>query len=58
MVGSDEKLWLLLDGIFKKLLGGKLWTTSADEWNDDVIEAIEKIRSAMEKIEKNMEKKY
>ena len=36
MVGSDEKLWILLDGVLKKLLHGKYWSTSADEWNDDL----------------------
>ena len=57
MVGSDEKLWILLDGVLKKLLHGKYWSTSADEWNDDLKKAIEHIQEAMKKIEKEMSKK-
>jgi chaperonin cofactor prefoldin len=57
MVGSDEKLWLLLDGVLKRLVGGKFWSTSADEWDDDLKNALESLRAAMKKIEKNIEKK-
>lgn len=57
MIGSDEKLWLLLDGVLKRLVRGKFWTTSADEWNDDIKEAISSLKAAIKKIEKNIEKK-
>ena len=57
MVGSEEKLWLLLDGVLKKLLHGKYWSTSADDWDSDIKEAIEHIGEAMKKIEKKIKKK-
>jgi len=57
MVGSDEKLWLLLDGVLRKLISGKFWSTSADEWDKDLKESIESLKAAMKKIEKNMDKK-
>jgi hypothetical protein len=57
MHDPNGKLWLLLDGVLKKLLHGKYWSTSADEWNDDIVKAIEHIKSAMEKIQKEMNKK-
>jgi len=56
-MGSEEKLWLLLDGVLKKLLHGKYWSTSADDWDGDLKKAIEHIQAAIEKIEKEMGKK-
>jgi len=47
----NDKLWLLIDGVLKKLHHGKYWVTSVDPYKEDIIKAIEALESARKKIE-------
>ena len=48
---KNDKLWLLIDGVLKKLHHAKFWTTSVDSYKKDIMEAIEILESARKKIE-------
>lgn len=48
----NDKLWLLIDGVLKKLHHGKYWATSVDPYKEDIIKAIESLELAKNKIEK------
>tara|TARA_R100001509_G_scaffold43875_1_gene23820 strand:+ start:351 stop:524 length:174 start_codon:yes stop_codon:yes gene_type:complete len=49
-----DKLWLILDTIEKKLLSAKHWSTSADEYHQNIKEALIQIKEAKQKLEKNL----
>ena len=51
MKQENDKVWLWLDSILKKLKQGKHWVTSADEWKQNIDTAIEELEKALEKIE-------
>ena len=36
----NGKLWLLIDSVHKKLLRARLWTTSLDDYKQDIEDAI------------------
>ena len=36
-MNSNDKLWLLIDSVLKKLHYAKYWTTSADSYKKDII---------------------
>ncbi len=48
---NRDKLWLLIDSTHKKLLRAKLWTTSLDEYKQDIEDAIKSLENAKKKIE-------
>ena len=49
-----DKLWLILDTIEKKLLSAKRRSTSADEYHQNIKEALIQIKEAKQKLEKNL----
>ncbi len=48
---KNEKLWLLLDSVLKKMKHAKYWTTSIDNYNENIKEAIKHLEEALKKIE-------
>jgi len=48
---KNDKLWLLIDGVLKKLHHGKYWTTSADSYKEEIVQAIELLEIAKKKLE-------
>jgi len=47
----NEKLWLLVDSVHKKMLRARLWTTSLDDYKQDIEDAIKALEAAKKKIE-------
>ena len=47
----NEKLWLLIDSVHKKLLRARLWTTSLDDYKQNIEDAIRALEEAKKKIE-------
>ena len=50
---ENNKVWLYLDQALRKLQNVTHWTTSADEWHDDIQNAKHAIKAALEKLEKD-----
>ena len=50
----NEKLWLLVDSVHKKLLRARLWTTSLDDYKQDIEDAIKALEEAKKKIEEEI----
>ena len=48
---KNDKLWLLIDGVLKKLHHAKFWTTSINPYKEDILKAIEILELARKKIE-------
>ena len=48
---ADQKMWLLVDGIVKKLKRARYWTTSADSYNKELLEALSLLENVLKKIE-------
>ena len=46
----NDKLWLLIDSTHKKLLRARLWTTSLDDYKQDIEDAIKALEEAKRKI--------
>jgi len=53
----NDKLWLLIDGVLKKLHHAKFWATSVDSYKEDIMKAIEVLETARNKIEEKKMKK-
>lgn len=49
-----DKLWLILDTVEKKLLSAKRWSTSADNYDKNIKEALGQVKKAKQKLEKNL----
>ena len=49
-----DKLWLMLDTIEKKLMRAKLWSTMADDYDKNIKNALEEVKTAKQKLEKNL----
>jgi hypothetical protein len=47
----NEKLWLLVDSVHKKMLRARLWTTSLNSYQQDIEDVIKALESAKKKIE-------
>jgi hypothetical protein len=47
----NNKVWLWLDSTIRKLKQGKHWVTSADEWKQDIEDAIKSLEEAKRKVE-------
>ena len=43
---KNEKLWLLVDSVHKKLLRARLWTTSLDDYKQDIEDANKEAQEA------------
>ena len=50
---DNDKLWLLIDSTHKKLLRARFWTTSLDDYKQDIEDAI----SALEEVKRKLEEK-
>lgn len=48
---KNDKLWLLIDSTHKKLLRARLWTTSLNDYKQDIEDAIRALEQAKKKIE-------
>ena len=48
---KNEKLWLLIDSVHKKLLRARFWTTSLDDYKQDIEDAIKALEAAKRKME-------
>ena len=51
MKEHEQKMWLLLDGVIKKLKRAQHWCTSADEYDKEVKTALFLLEQALRKIE-------
>ena len=49
---NRDKLWLLIDSTHKKLLRARLWTTSLDDYKQDIENAIKALEAVKIKLEK------
>ena len=47
----NKKLWLLIDSTHKKLLRARLWTTSLDDYKQDIEDAIRALEETKRKME-------
>ncbi len=47
----EQKMWLLIDSIVKKLKRAQHWCTSADDYNKEVKTALFLLEEALRKIE-------
>tara|TARA_R100000329_G_scaffold113985_1_gene93573 strand:+ start:492 stop:659 length:168 start_codon:yes stop_codon:yes gene_type:complete len=54
---NNDKLWLLLDGVEKKLKRARYWVTSLDEHEADVLDALRSVQAAKEKLQKKLDNK-
>ena len=50
---ENNKVWLYLDQALRKLQNVTHWTTSADEWYEDIIAAKDSIKEALKKLEED-----
>ena len=48
---KNDKLWLMVDSILKKLLRAQYWTTSIDPYKQDIDQAVESLKKAKKKLE-------
>jgi len=48
---NNEELWLLIDSTHKKLLRARLWTTSLDDYKQDIEDAIKALEEVKRKLE-------
>ena len=46
-----DKLWLTLDTIERKLLSAKRWSTSSDDYDQNIKEALNQVKEAKQKLE-------
>jgi hypothetical protein len=51
MTQHEQKMWLLVDGVVKKLKRGRYWTTSADNYNKEFIMALVLLEEVLKKLE-------
>ena len=49
MKEHEQKMWLLLDGVIKKLKRAQHWCTSADEYDKEVKTALFLLEEALKK---------
>ena len=52
---NNDKLWLVLDDIEKKLKRTRYWITSLDDYESDVLDALRSIQAAKEKLQKKLD---
>ena len=49
---NEQKMWLLVDGIVRKLKRARYWTTSADDYHRELMMALSLLEVVLKKIEK------
>ena len=47
----NDKLWLLIDSTHKRLLRARLWTTSLDDYKQDLEDALKALEEVKRKLE-------
>ena len=52
---NNDKLWLVLDDIEKKLKRTRYWITSLDDYESDVLDALRSVQAAKEKLQKKLD---
>ena len=52
---DNNKLWLVLDDIEKKLKRSRYWITSLDDYQSDVLNALRSVQAAKEKLQKKLD---
>ena len=52
---NNDKLWLVLDDIEKKLKRTRYWITSLDDYESDVLNALRSVQAAKEKLQKKLD---
>ena len=52
---NNDKLWLVLDDIEKKLKRTRYWITSLDDYESDVLDALRNVQAAKEKLQKKLD---
>ena len=52
---NNDKLWLLLDSVEKKLKRARYWITSLDDHEADVLDALRNVQAAKEKLQKKLD---
>ena len=52
---NNDKLWLLLDSVEKKLKRARYWVTSLDDHEADVLDALRNVQAAKEKLQKKLD---
>ena len=50
---ENNRVWLYLDQALRKLQNVTHWTTSADQWHDDIQDAKDAIKKALKKLEED-----
>ena len=50
---NEQKMWLLVDGVLKKLKSARYWTTSVDDYNKEFKMALMLLEEVKRKLEKN-----
>lgn len=48
----EQKMWLLVDGVVKKLKRVRYWTTSADDYHQELMMALHLLEEVLRKINK------
>jgi len=48
---NEQKMWLLVDGVVRKLKSARYWTTSADNYNKEFIMALVLLEEVLKKLE-------
>ena len=52
---NEQKMWLLVDGIVRKLKRARYWTTSADDYHKELMMALALLDEVLRKLEKRQE---
>ena len=48
---QEQKMWLLIDSVVKKLKRARYWTTSVDDYNKEFLMALLLLEEVLRKIE-------
>ena len=52
MKEHEQKVWLLVDNVIRKLKRAKYWTTSIDDYHQELMMAISLLEEVLRKVEK------
>ena len=53
MIKQNSRVWIFVEQALKKLESITYWTTSADEWHEDIQMAKEHLKKAIKKLEED-----
>jgi hypothetical protein len=48
----EQKMWLLIDNVIRRLKRAKYWTTSADDYHQELMMALHLLEEVLRKINK------